>query len=390
MLRDLCATLKTSRKNVILLSPVVQIPIELSKEMAVLTVPLPTRDEIQDLLHKVEPDAQIEAVEASLGLTREEIENVYAKSIVKHGKIKIDEVLSEKRQIVQKAGLLEFVNITGDFDEVGGLENLKSWLIKRKKGFTAEARALNLPAPKGLLLVGLPGCGKSLTAFCTGAAWKMPLLRLDMGKIFSGLVGSSEANIRLAISTAESVAPCILWIDEIEKGMGGGQGGDGGTTSRVFGSFLTWMQEKKAPVFVLATANDISALPPEMLRKGRFDEIFFVDTPRAAERLTILDIHLKKRSWLIEKFCPDTFTDKTDQFTGAEIEQALIDAAYDAYFVGENLHMTHLETALIRTVPLAKTMKEKISSIRSWAQDRAVPAARSEIMHSQKMRVLER
>ncbi len=395
LLRDLGQSLKLTKKNLIFVSPQLTIPTELSKEVAVVSIPLPGREDIESILRET-PGVALEecshpAVEAALGLTHDEIENIFAKSLVKFGRIAVDEILTEKRQIVQKAGILEFVPIHSAFDEIGGLGNLKEWLRKRKQGFSQAARAINLPAPKGILLVGLPGCGKSLTAACTGAAWQMPLLRLDMGKVFSGLVGSSEANMRLALQTAESVAPCILWIDEIEKGLGGGSGGDGGTSVRVFGSFLTWMQEKSSPVFVLATANDISALPPEMLRKGRFDEIFFVDTPTAAERAEILAIHMKKRAWVIDDVDHELFLDLTDQFTGAEIEQALIDAAYDAFFLEQPISMEIFSKALKRTVPLSKTMKEKIQAVRSWAQDRAVPASPAPISQAefQKIRILE-
>lgn len=380
-MRDLCQSLKLTRKTIVFVSPVSVIPLELTKEIALVDVPLPSRDEIGLIYDRV-PQGQgsqrSECIEAALGLTEEEIENVFAKSYVRHSAIRVDEILSEKKQIVQKAGILDFIPTQGNFDGVGGLENLKHWLSKRRLGFSQEARNIRLPSPKGILLVGLPGCGKSLTATCTASAWQLPLLRLDVGKVFSGLVGSSEENMRSALKTAESVSPCILWVDEIEKGlsgMGGGGSSDGGTTSRVFGTFLTWMQEKTKPVFVFATANDISGLPPELLRKGRFDEIFFLDAPQAEERLDILNIHLKKRDWTIEQFNATEFSQLTDQFTGAEIEQGLIDARYGAFFLGEGLGMNHLAESLRKTVPLARTMKEKIDAIRQWAKERAVPAS---------------
>ncbi len=384
LLRELGQRLKTTKKNIIFSSPTLAIPPELSKELAVLRMPLPDRDEVSAILERtplrlaLESSASEPLIEAALGLTYDEIENVVAKSLVKNGSIDVGEILTEKRQIVQKAGILEFIPVNREFNSIGGLENLKGWLSRRKRGFSVEARAKNLPSPKGILLVGLPGCGKSLTAICTGASWQLPLLRLDMGKVFSGLVGSSEANLRTALYTAESVAPCILWIDEIEKGIGGGGGSDGGTSSRVFGSFLTWMQEKRSSVFVLATANDISALPPEMLRKGRFDEIFFVDVPSVQDRVEILEIHLQKRGWNLNDLDKDVFISKSDAFTGAEIEQALIDAAYDAFFLEEELAFKHLAHALDKTVPIAVTMKEKIESVRNWAHHRAVPAAMSQ------------
>ncbi len=396
-MRDLCQSLKLNKKNIILLSPTLQIPVELTKEIAVVDVPLPDRSEIEKIYESAAhgvgaADAKEASVEAALGLTQDEVENVFAKSLVAHGKIDVTEILTEKRQIVQKAGILDFIPVKGNFNSIGGLGNLKYWLERRKNGFSQKARDINLPSPKGILLIGLPGCGKSLTAVCTGAAWQMPLLRLDMGKIFSGLVGSSEENMRLALKTAESVSPCILWIDEIEKGMSGSSSSgstDGGTTSRVFGTFLTWMQEKESSVFVLATANDISGLPPEMLRKGRFDEIFFVDTPSTQERLEILNIHLKKRGWNIEGLNEQEFIKLSDNFSGAEIEQALIDARYESFFQESELSMEMLAKALKGTVPLFKTMRERIDGIRSWAKERAVPASVRTEVEGSKVRPLE-
>lgn len=386
-LRDLCRELKLTQKNVILLSPSLNIPLELSKEIAVLDMPLPDRKEIEEIYHKI-PSEVVQnknsnlndCVEAALGLTEEEVENVFAKSVVSKGQIDVDTILTEKRQLVQKSGILDFIPIQDSFERIGGLENLKDWLVRRRGGFSQEARDINLPSPRGILLTGIPGCGKSLTAVCTGAAWKLPVLRLDLGKVFSGLVGSSEENMRLAVKTAESVAPCILWIDEIEKGLSGSSSSgtsDGGTSSRVFGTFLTWMQEKKKPVFVLATANDISGLPPEMLRKGRFDEIFFVDLPSAQERLSIIDIHLKKRGWIVEDFSEERILKASEAFTGAEIEQAVIDARFDAFFNSEPLSMQKLEEAFLSTVPLSRSMSEKIAALRQWAKDRAVLASGS-------------
>ncbi len=390
-LRDLARSLKLTKKNIVFVSPSPTIPPELSKELAILDIPLPNRMEIGEIFDRI-PGAKnsnrVDCVEGALGLCEEEIENVFAKSFVENGKIDVEDILKEKRQIVQKAGILDFVQNQSNFETIGGLENLKDWLVRRKLGFSAEARSINLPTPKGILLVGLPGCGKSLTATCLSDAWKMPLLRLDMGKIFSGLVGSSEENMRLAIKTAESVAPCILWMDEIEKGLSGTSGSsDGGTSSRVFGTFLTWMQEKKKPVFVFATANDVSGLPPELLRKGRFDEIFFLDSPNEKERYEILMIHLKKRDWEIKDFDKNRYLRLSEQFTGAELEQALIDAKYESFFQKKELSMDFLSRSLTNTVPLSRTMKEKIEAIRSWAKQRAVPASHVESGKSEKEQV---
>src|SRR5213075_2059796 len=312
-LRDLAHDLKKSQKNVLLLSPVLKIPPELEKEVAIIDWDLPDRGEIDGIVGRLlqelpvgvepgpaaDPQGRERIVEAALGLTYVEAENVLAKSIVRNKTFDIPTVLSEKKHIIRKSGILEYYEAQESLDELGGLETLKLWLQKRRGAFTSKARDFGLPLPKGILLIGVPGCGKSLTAKAVGALWQMPLLRLDVGKIFAGLVGSSEENIRTVIKTAEAVAPAILWIDELEKGFSGtGSSGqtDGGITSRVFGSFITWLQEKTMPVFVIATANNVQALPPELLRKGRFDEIFFCDLPDREDRGAILDIHLRKKS----------------------------------------------------------------------------------------------
>ncbi|MCS4525217.1 AAA family ATPase [Clostridium botulinum] len=228
-----------------------------------------------------------------MGLTLQEAENAFARAMVEDGKLNIDDievVLEEKCQVIKKTGILEFMKSDLKMEDVGGLENLKRWISKRNKSWLDSAQKYNLPAPKGVLITGVPGCGKSLTAKAISAMWQLPLLRLDMGKIFSGVVGSSEENMRKAIKTAEAVSPSILWIDEIEKGFGGASSsGDSGTSMRIFGTFLTWMQEKIKPVFVVATANNISNLPSELLRKGRFDEIFFVDLPTKMKERIYLD-----------------------------------------------------------------------------------------------------
>ena len=248
---------------------------------------------------QLDEEEEEKLVKAALGLTLSEAENAFARAMVEDGRLSIKDVeviLQEKEQIIKKTGILEFVNSNLKMEDVGGLENLKRWLRKRNKSWLESAQKFGLPSPKGVLITGVPGCGKSLISKAISEMWQLPLLRLDIGKIFSGLVGSSEENMRKAIQTAEAIAPSILWIDEIEKGFSGlSSTGDSGTTSRIFGHFLTWMQEKEKPVFVIATANNISILPPEMLRKGRFDEIFFVDLPTHRERVEIFKVHLAKR-----------------------------------------------------------------------------------------------
>jgi SpoVK/Ycf46/Vps4 family AAA+-type ATPase len=377
--------MKQLPKNIVFLSPLVQIPAELQKEVAVLDVPLPSREEIHSLIQKAlqvlktPPQFDLDSmIDAAMGLTYDEIENVIAKSIVSLGTLDKKLIRDEKKQIVKKSGLLEFLEPAKDSSKVGGLDLLKQWLTNRKLGFSAKAREIGLPLPKGMLLVGVPGCGKSLTATTVAREWQLPLLRLDLGKVFSGLVGSSESNIRNCIATCEAIAPCILWIDEIEKGLSGSSSSgqtDGGTTSRVFGSLLTWMQEKVSPVFVIATANDISSLPPELLRKGRFDEIFFVDLPTFDERKDIFDIHLERLGWTVEGMDKDVLSQSTEGFSGAEIEQVIISARYEALNTDESLNQKYLLKAISETVPLSKTMNDKLVTLRTWAKHRARQAS---------------
>ena len=300
-------------------------------------------------------------------------------------------ILDEKNQVIKKTGMLEFVKSDLSIDDVGGLENLKRWLLKRNKSWSDTASKYNLPLPKGVLITGVPGCGKSLTAKAISAVWKLPLLRLDMGKIFSGIVGSTEENMRKAIQTAEAVAPSILWIDEIEKGFSGvsGSSGDGGISSRIFGTFLTWMQDKTKAVFVVATANNISNLPSEMLRKGRFDEIFFVDLPTEKERKDIFQLHLKKRLTNSEISGNVDINDglltelsgRTEGFAGAEIEQIVVAALFEAFSEDRALEIKDLFKVISNMVPLSVTQSEQIMQIRNWANVRAVAATAREDRH---------
>jgi len=390
-LKEIALQLKNSFKTIILVSPVLEIPVELEKEITVLNFPLPAREDLSALLDKIVEDLkQVKQVkielddagrerllQAALGLTLGEAENVFAKIIVKDGRLSgedVNEVLAEKQQIIRKSGLLEYYATNETFSHVGGLAVLKEWLQKRAVAFSAEAHAFGLPAPKGILLLGVQGCGKSLCAKAVSCLWQLPLLRFDMGRMFGSLVGSSEENVRRAIAVAESVAPAILWVDEIDKAFAGAQGSgvsDGGTTARVFGTFLTWLSEKTAPVFVVATANDISQLPPELLRKGRFDEIFFVDLPTADERREIFGIHLAKRGRDAGQFDLEALIAASESFSGAEIEQAIISALYDAFYARNELTAEHVLEALCQAVPLARTMDEHIDRLRKWAVGRA-------------------
>jgi SpoVK/Ycf46/Vps4 family AAA+-type ATPase len=394
-LRDLSVRLKRSYKTIIIISPILTIPPELEKEISVLDFPLPTLQEVADLLktmiRSVEasrkvainatPDVMERAVKAALGLTENEAENVFAKALVSSASFDerdIPLIISEKKQIIRKTGLLEYFDLGETIKNVGGLENLKKWLNERAYAFSERAREYGLPQPKGLLLLGVQGCGKSLVSKAVASLWQLPLLRLDVGQMFNSYIGASEANMRKAIKIAESIAPVVLWLDEVEKGFGGVTGSgnsDAGTTARVFATFLTWLQEKTSPVFVVATANNIDNLPPELVRKGRFDDIFFVDLPSAVERKEIFLIHLRKRSRAPERFDIESLAAATEGFSGAEIEQAVIDALYRAFPQNRDILTSDIEAVIKDTVPLSKTMSEDISRLRTWAKDRARPAS---------------
>jgi hypothetical protein len=390
-LKDIALHLKNSFKTIVLISPVMEIPAELDKEITVVNFPQPAKEDLAALLDKIveelrerkqvslelDEEGRDRLLQAALGLTLGEAENVFAKIIVKEQRLSgehVNEVFAEKQQIIRKSGLLEYYAASEDFGSVGGLGVLKDWLNKRAVAFTSDARAFGLPAPKGILLLGVQGCGKSLCAKAVSRLWQLPLLRFDMGRMFGSLVGSSEENVRRAIAVAESIAPAVLWVDEIDKAFVGSQSSgvtDGGTTARVFGTFLTWLSEKSAPVFVVATANDVSQLPPELLRKGRLDEIFYVDLPLEEERAEIFRIHLSKRNRNPEGFDLSALVTASPDFSGAEIEEAIISALYDAYYERQELTTAHVVAALGQTVPLAKTMAEKIAAQRNWASGRA-------------------
>ncbi len=398
MLRDIYHDLRRDRqtgKAVLLVSPVLNIPQELEKELVVFDFPLPDREELLSLLDdqiqqtaqfgkayvRLKPEDKDKLLEAALGLTLDEADNAFSAALMNDGTLDpsdIHAILAEKQLIIRKSGILDYYPAEESLSDVGGLENLKDWLRKRSRAFTREAREFGIPEPKGVLLTGVQGCGKSLSAKAIASNWQLPLLRLDVGKLFGGLVGSSEENMRKAIKLAEAIAPCVLWVDELEKGFSGMQSSgsvDGGTTARVFGTFITWMQEKKSNVFVVATANQIDCLPPELLRKGRFDEIFFIDLPDARERKTIFEIHLTKRNRKPMLFRLNELVEATEGFSGAEIEQVIISGLYDAFDSGTDLLAHHLVGAIERTVPLYVTMRERVEDIRQWARTRAVPAS---------------
>ena len=394
-LRRAAFELKRSYKTIVVVSPVNEIPPELEKQITILDLPLPGSAELRRLLDhilekvKKNPSLTVEAddklldqiVIAARGLTVSEAESLFLKAAVSDKKFDHSDlslILQEKKQILRKSGVLEYFDTSENMGNVGGLKKLKKWLKNRSAAFTSEAREYGLPQPKGLLLLGVQGCGKSLIAKSISNLWQLPLLKLDMGSLFSSYIGSTEANMRKAINVAETISPVILWLDEIEKGLSGLQSSgsvDAGVTARIFSSFLSWMQEKTAPVFVVATANDVRSLPPELMRKGRFDEIFFVDLPNAKERGEILKIHLSKKGRDQTPFNLGELAAATDGYSGAELEDIIISGMYNAFAEKRELSQADLVKAVNTTIPLSKTMAEKIGALRSWARNRAVPAS---------------
>ncbi len=390
-LREVAASMQNTYKTIVIVSPMFQMPPELEKDMTVIDFDLPCEKDFTVLLDRVieqvkdnpklnvSMDARMREniIHALLGLTLAEGENVLAKALVKHrslGKDSLEVIHSEKKQIIRKSGLLEFYDAEEDLNAVGGLDALKTWLAKRSIAFSDQARSFGLPAPKGVLLLGVQGCGKSLMAKTISNVWQLPLLRFDVGRVFGSLVGSSEENTRRAIKVAESVAPVVFWVDEIDKAFrgsrGSGAGTDGGTSARVFGTFLTWLSEKTVPVFVVATANDVSLLPPELLRKGRFDEIFFVDLPTFSERKEIFRVHLMKRRLDPSKFDLDALADAASGFSGAEIEESVISTLFDVFYGKQKISTEGLILGVKQTVPLSRTMSEDVDALRKWAEGR--------------------
>ncbi len=397
LLRDAAPRLQGSGKTLIWVSPVLRIPPELEKDVTVLDMPLPEESEyrtvLDDYIRRYQNDKRIVfdlddegkdlLVKACQGLTKCEAENALGKAIVARARLGRDDVasiLAEKEQIIRKSGILEYIASVESFETVGGLGALKGWLQQRNMAFTQQARDFGLPHPRGVLLVGVPGCGKSLSAKAVAAEWKKPLVKFDLGRVFGPLVGEAEERMRRALAVAEGVAPAVLWIDELEKGFSGmGGGGDGGVASRVFGYLLTWMEEKQKPVFVVATANDITRLPPELLRKGRMDEIFFVDLPNPRERAEILMIHLARRRQPPAQFDLPALVHETNEFNGAELAEVIINGMFAAFSERKEdpkLETRHLLKAARELVPLARSREADIAALRRWAAENCRPAAR--------------
>ena len=380
-LRSVCQKLKFTKKSILVTTCSTNIPEELKDEAVLVNFPLPGTEELEDVLVNLTrtpgvrvnltPLGHEKLVQAALGLTSSQAQRVFARAIVTDGVLDdrdIDLVTDEKKQIIRESEALEFYAVSESPDDVGGLGVLKEWLRLRERAFTQEARAYGLPAPKGIALIGIPGTGKSLTAKMIGGLWRLPLLRLDVGALFGSLVGESEERTRRALQVAETVAPCVVWIDEVEKALAHG-GLDSGTSTRVFGTILTWMQEKTSPCFVVATANDIASLPPELLRKGRFDEIFFLDLPTQAERKEIFTVHLRKRNRIPADYDLDQLAAATGGYVGAEIEQAIIDAMYLGFYENREFSTADILAAIKRQVPLSISQRETIEALRSWLRE---------------------
>ena len=395
-LRDLADRLVKSGKTIVIVAPRLVLPSELEKQVTVIDVPLPSRDELDEhlraLLKKVDPKTvkldkreRDELIRCAQGMTLHELEQTLALAVVKKAGVDrhaIDLVLREKEQIVRKSTVLECVRWDTGFESVGGLDRLKAFLTSRREAFSAEARAFGLPPPRGLCLIGVQGCGKSLSAKAVASFYRLPLLRFDVGRAFAGIVGRSEQNVRSALALAESIAPCVLWIDELEKSLSGAHSSsvsDAGTTARVISTITTWLQERSGEgVYVVATANSIAHLPPELLRKGRFDEIFFVDLPVTGERSEILAIHLLKRDRTPADFDLSAVAAATQGFSGAELEEVVIAGLYEAFADRRPLNTEDLLGAARQTIPLSSTMRESVQQIRDWAQGRTRRASSAE------------
>jgi ATP-dependent 26S proteasome regulatory subunit len=386
-LRNLAGTLRQSARTLVITAPNWQLPAELDDSVTVLELPLPDAQEISQLLSSIaqacgeplEPAVLDQLSDACHGLSAQRVRQLAARALARRGRLSADdlaEVLEEKRQAIAKTELLEYCPTEATPADIGGLDALKHWLEQRRLAFSEEARRYGLPLPRGVLLVGPQGTGKSLTAKAIAHSWGMPLLRLDVGRLFAGLVGASEARTREMIQRAEAMAPCVLWIDEIDKGFGGDSRSDGGTSQRVLGTVLTWMAEKTSAVFVVATANAVERLPGELLRKGRFDEIFLLDLPSADERRAILDLQLRRRR--PEHQLPlDVLVDRTAGFSGAELEQTVIEAMHLAFAEDRDFSEADLVAAASQVVPLSRTAREQLEQLQAWARGgRARPASR--------------
>ena len=392
-LRDMVATLPADHKTLILMSPEVVIPSALQRDSLMIELPLPDIDDLHEVLKEVlrqiarETGRQLaindeereRLLKTLVGLTAREVRQALLRSLQPRSQLDdavFAELVSEKRNLLQGSDLLEFFDLSDGIKDIGGLEGLKDWLKSRASAYSHKARKAGLPLPKGVLLLGVQGCGKSLTARAAARLLSFPLVRLDFASVLSGERGSSEKNLREVLRTIETVSPTVLWLDEVEKAFSGvsAEGGGDGTLTRLFGTFLTWLQDHGKAIFTIATANSVTTLPPEMLRRGRFDELFFINLPNYHERKDILRIHLTKRGLKPESYDIDELSDKTEGYSGAELEQVVISAVFDAYTTGRKVTQQDLLNSQEMTVPLSVTMEEKIFELREWARTRCRPA----------------
>ena len=379
-LRNLVRILKTQPKSLIIVATELDIPKELSDLITVLEFTLPTSSEIkkellrlfESLNNDIDPKFLEILIRACQGLSIEKIRRVLSKSIAQYGSINnatVNLILIEKRQIISQTEILQFQDTTSQFTDIGGLETLKKWLDTRKESFSEKAQVYGLPAPRGLLLAGIQGTGKSLTAKAIANEWQLPLLRLDIGRLFGGIVGESESRVRQMIQLSEALAPCILWIDEIDKAFSEQtKDGDSGTTNRVLGTFITWLSEKKSQVFIVATANNLSVLPLEIIRKGRFDEIFFIGLPLLEERKQIFEVFLKRlRPTQLSSFNLTLLSKKSEEFSGAEIEQAIIEGMLIAFNEKREFTTEDILIGLSQIIPLSQIEPERTKQLQDWA-----------------------
>jgi serine/threonine protein kinase/MoxR-like ATPase len=392
LIRDAARAVRRTRKSLLLVSPVFSLPDELRNEVTLSMFHLPDREQFDPLLDnavkeckeagmsaELSDDSRASILRAASGLSLREAERTLRRAAFRLGGLTdgvAQLIAEEKTQVIRKTGILEYYHSQESFQDVGGLEALLDWFKARAAVFAGTARYAGLPVPRGVLLVGVPGCGKSLSARALAGAWRVPLLRLDVARIFGSIVGASEANLRLAIQTAEAVSPCILWIDEVEKGFAGVQSqSGGGVAQRVFGAFLSWLQDKRSPVFVVATANDLSGIPPEFLRQGRFDEIFFAGLPNARQREAILRIHLGKRRRDAKKFEIDNLARLSEGFSGAEIEQAVVAGLFHAFDAGREIETKDIADAIGETYPLSRARGREVGALIHWAENHARSAS---------------
>jgi AAA+ superfamily predicted ATPase len=393
-LRDLIAAF-AERKSTIVMVDAIPAPEEIRRFAVRHEIGWPTAEELESVvkktyqrLHKEFPDRITsklskregdQLVQTLRGLSCAQVQRVVAAAVFNDYALNaadLPRIVESKRLLLGTQGCLEAIAVDFTPDDIGGLENLKSWLALRRKGFTPEAREFGLEPPRGVLMLGVPGCGKSLCAKVIAADWKMPLLRLDPGVLYQKFIGESESQLRQALAQAEAMSPCVLWIDEIEKAFASAAAAsaDGGLSKRMFGTLLTWMQDHRHPIFIIATANDISALPPELMRKGRFDEVFFIDLPTAAVRAEILGIHLQRRKRDPREFKLADLAAATEGFSGSELEQVVVSGLFSAFSRGKSLADAHLFEEAKKTRPLSVLNAEQIAALRQWAADRCVSA----------------